>query len=375
MHEMYMFASVFSCMHICVCCDVFQHSGHEFHEDLYPDTVGTTPAMSAEEWWQGGNKQVQNLHPVYWPIWSSHCTGASNNHLCLSSGGEGQPPPRQAAQTEGSTRKADACKEGAGEWGEQGGERHTRWLSIRNNGTQSKMCGCKILSLCYFDKLTATLLFYRIRLMAALPPAVLWAPPAAVLPRPALPPPPPASPRASSPAQVPAKAPRPSTACWVWTHTRTHTPEISLSSSGNHLNVLIHNYLWSRANLQVPPHPGCSDAPGHTHHQPAWPQPDYTRRVWRLLCQPPACGSAARHLRGPDRRLWGTTKAWNVAKNCCRHVDVDKLRLGSMLSVTFFPSNFKDFGKWDCCVFSSPVLSALSLADYRTQPCPPSRTL
>uniref|UniRef100_A0A8C6WNT1 Coronin n=1 Tax=Neogobius melanostomus TaxID=47308 RepID=A0A8C6WNT1_9GOBI len=31
---------------------------HEFHADLYPDTVGATPAMSAGEWWQGGNKQV-----------------------------------------------------------------------------------------------------------------------------------------------------------------------------------------------------------------------------------------------------------------------------------------------------------------------------
>ncbi|XP_044038262.1 coronin-7 isoform X2 [Siniperca chuatsi] len=42
-----------------------KHSGQEFHEDLYPDTVGTTPAMSAEEWWQGGNKQVEkvSLHP------------------------------------------------------------------------------------------------------------------------------------------------------------------------------------------------------------------------------------------------------------------------------------------------------------------------
>ncbi|XP_069558929.1 coronin-7 [Brachyistius frenatus] len=42
-----------------------KHSGQEFHEDIYPDTVGTTPAMSAEEWWQGGNKQVENvsLHP------------------------------------------------------------------------------------------------------------------------------------------------------------------------------------------------------------------------------------------------------------------------------------------------------------------------
>uniref|UniRef100_A0A8D0A3B2 Coronin n=1 Tax=Sander lucioperca TaxID=283035 RepID=A0A8D0A3B2_SANLU len=37
-----------------------KHSGQEFHEDLYPDTVGTTPAMSAEEWWKGGNKQVKD---------------------------------------------------------------------------------------------------------------------------------------------------------------------------------------------------------------------------------------------------------------------------------------------------------------------------
>uniref|UniRef100_A0A8C8DWG2 Coronin n=1 Tax=Oryzias sinensis TaxID=183150 RepID=A0A8C8DWG2_9TELE len=37
----------------------------KFQEDLYPDTAGTSPAMSAEEWWQGGNKQVEkvSLHP------------------------------------------------------------------------------------------------------------------------------------------------------------------------------------------------------------------------------------------------------------------------------------------------------------------------
>uniref|UniRef100_A0A3Q3AQR6 Coronin n=1 Tax=Kryptolebias marmoratus TaxID=37003 RepID=A0A3Q3AQR6_KRYMA len=42
-----------------------KHSGQEFHEDLYPDTLGSTPAMSAEEWWKGGNKQVEkvSLHP------------------------------------------------------------------------------------------------------------------------------------------------------------------------------------------------------------------------------------------------------------------------------------------------------------------------
>ncbi|XP_061740819.1 coronin-7 isoform X3 [Nerophis ophidion] len=40
-------------------------SAHDFHADLYPDTAGVTPAMTAEEWWAGGNKQVQrvSLHP------------------------------------------------------------------------------------------------------------------------------------------------------------------------------------------------------------------------------------------------------------------------------------------------------------------------
>ncbi|KAL3053737.1 hypothetical protein OYC64_006124 [Pagothenia borchgrevinki] len=38
-----------------------KHTGQEFHDDLYPDTVGTTPAMSAEEWWKGGNKQVEKV--------------------------------------------------------------------------------------------------------------------------------------------------------------------------------------------------------------------------------------------------------------------------------------------------------------------------
>lgn len=42
-----------------------KNSGQEFHADLFPDTAGTAPAMSAEEWWQGGNKQVDkvSLHP------------------------------------------------------------------------------------------------------------------------------------------------------------------------------------------------------------------------------------------------------------------------------------------------------------------------
>ncbi|KAJ8346047.1 hypothetical protein SKAU_G00302400 [Synaphobranchus kaupii] len=40
-------------------------SGQDFHADLYPDTVGQTPAVSAQEWWAGENRQVQrvSLHP------------------------------------------------------------------------------------------------------------------------------------------------------------------------------------------------------------------------------------------------------------------------------------------------------------------------
>uniref|UniRef100_A0A673NA62 Coronin n=1 Tax=Sinocyclocheilus rhinocerous TaxID=307959 RepID=A0A673NA62_9TELE len=40
-------------------------AGQDFHADLYPDTVGHTPAMTAEDWWKGENKQVErvSLHP------------------------------------------------------------------------------------------------------------------------------------------------------------------------------------------------------------------------------------------------------------------------------------------------------------------------
>ncbi|KAF7698253.1 coronin-7 isoform X1 [Silurus meridionalis] len=40
-------------------------AGQDFHADLYPDTSGCTAAMTANEWWQGMNKQVEKvcLHP------------------------------------------------------------------------------------------------------------------------------------------------------------------------------------------------------------------------------------------------------------------------------------------------------------------------
>ncbi|XP_036445907.1 coronin-7-like isoform X1 [Colossoma macropomum] len=40
-------------------------AGQDFHADLYPDTLGHTPAVTVDEWWQGANKQVDrvSLHP------------------------------------------------------------------------------------------------------------------------------------------------------------------------------------------------------------------------------------------------------------------------------------------------------------------------
>uniref|UniRef100_A0A7N9ATJ1 Coronin n=1 Tax=Mastacembelus armatus TaxID=205130 RepID=A0A7N9ATJ1_9TELE len=45
----------------CIVPISYQVPRKEFHDDLYPDTAGTTPAMSAEEWWKGGNKQVEKV--------------------------------------------------------------------------------------------------------------------------------------------------------------------------------------------------------------------------------------------------------------------------------------------------------------------------
>ncbi|KAM7371987.1 hypothetical protein PAMP_009187 [Pampus punctatissimus] len=45
----------------CIVPISYQVPRKEFHADLYPDTVGTTPALSADEWWQGGNKQVEKV--------------------------------------------------------------------------------------------------------------------------------------------------------------------------------------------------------------------------------------------------------------------------------------------------------------------------
>ncbi|XP_031733589.1 coronin-7-like isoform X4 [Anarrhichthys ocellatus] len=69
-----------------------KQSSQEFHEDLYPDTVGTTPAMTAEEWWKGGNKQVEkvSLQPDKLP--KSKAAPAKKKEL--TSGGSKEDPAR-----------------------------------------------------------------------------------------------------------------------------------------------------------------------------------------------------------------------------------------------------------------------------------------
>ncbi|KAM6913724.1 coronin-7 [Lycodopsis pacificus] len=69
-----------------------KQSSQEFHEDLYPDTVGTTPAMTAEEWWEGGNKQVEkvSLQPDTLP--KSKAAPAKKKEL--TSGGSKEDPAR-----------------------------------------------------------------------------------------------------------------------------------------------------------------------------------------------------------------------------------------------------------------------------------------
>nr|XP_046270726.1 coronin-7 isoform X1 [Scatophagus argus] len=73
-----------------------KHSGQEFQEDLYPDTVGTTAAMSAEEWWHGGNKQVEkvSLHPDKQPKPKAPPAKQVPAKKELASGGSKEDPAR-----------------------------------------------------------------------------------------------------------------------------------------------------------------------------------------------------------------------------------------------------------------------------------------
>uniref|UniRef100_A0A8K9VBD8 Coronin n=1 Tax=Oncorhynchus mykiss TaxID=8022 RepID=A0A8K9VBD8_ONCMY len=64
-------------------------SGQEFHADLYPDTLGRTAAMSAAEWWKGGEKQEAPVR------------GCSTSSSPLSSPSSSAAPSRSPSSTSG----------------------------------------------------------------------------------------------------------------------------------------------------------------------------------------------------------------------------------------------------------------------------------
>uniref|UniRef100_A0A671T740 Coronin n=1 Tax=Sinocyclocheilus anshuiensis TaxID=1608454 RepID=A0A671T740_9TELE len=66
-------------------------AGQDFHVDLYPDTVGHTPAMTAEDWWKGENKQVLN----------SSGLEASTSSSPLSTPSSSAAPSRSPSSTSG----------------------------------------------------------------------------------------------------------------------------------------------------------------------------------------------------------------------------------------------------------------------------------
>ncbi|XP_058851709.1 coronin-7-like isoform X1 [Acipenser ruthenus] len=72
-------------------------SGQDFHGDLYPDTPGDSPALPAEEWWSGGNKQVKkvSLDPAKRPIRSF-----SSAVIPCSMGGAKPEPTNQPTKKE-----------------------------------------------------------------------------------------------------------------------------------------------------------------------------------------------------------------------------------------------------------------------------------
>lgn len=48
-----------------LCCTVPRKTYREFHTDLFPDTVGNEPGLSAQEWFKGSNNMVTPPTKVY----------------------------------------------------------------------------------------------------------------------------------------------------------------------------------------------------------------------------------------------------------------------------------------------------------------------
>uniref|UniRef100_A0A9J8AZC9 Coronin n=1 Tax=Cyprinus carpio carpio TaxID=630221 RepID=A0A9J8AZC9_CYPCA len=79
-------------------------AGQDFHADLYPDTVGHTPAVTAEDWWKGENKQVvtssasTSSSPLSTPSSSAAPSRSPSSTSGLSSGFLPSPSPSQSSR-------------------------------------------------------------------------------------------------------------------------------------------------------------------------------------------------------------------------------------------------------------------------------------
>uniref|UniRef100_A0A8C1LGZ4 Coronin n=1 Tax=Cyprinus carpio TaxID=7962 RepID=A0A8C1LGZ4_CYPCA len=84
----------------------YQVPRKDFHADLYPDTVGHTPAMTAEDWWKGENKQVltsqrsasTSSSPLSTPSSSAAPSRSPSSTSGLSSGFLPSPSPSQSSR-------------------------------------------------------------------------------------------------------------------------------------------------------------------------------------------------------------------------------------------------------------------------------------
>lgn len=183
----------------------------------------------------------------------------------------------------------------------------------------------------------------RMQHAVARSPAVLWVPPAAAQPPPALLHPPQVSPRASSPVQ--ARAPRPSTACWVPAQPASSSPLLGyqqrLIQEFPVIQVQHPGSVTSRVQWCTGTHTSQICATSTSPHQASVMAFLPTASVWR--CHSPSQGARLPSLRWDGRgNLFGTSVTLEV---------------------------------WPNLSISCPLLSALSLAGSLTEPCPPSRTL
>uniref|UniRef100_A0A9J8AXQ5 Coronin n=1 Tax=Cyprinus carpio carpio TaxID=630221 RepID=A0A9J8AXQ5_CYPCA len=84
----------------------YQVPRKDFHADLYPDTVGHTPAVTAEDWWKGENKQVvtssvlasTSSSPLSTPSSSAAPSRSPSSTSGLSSGFLPSPSPSQSSR-------------------------------------------------------------------------------------------------------------------------------------------------------------------------------------------------------------------------------------------------------------------------------------